>query len=82
MACHSSRQCGDGALDGCVVGDVELERVDIACAGKRGAFAFQAVLAAGGEQQARALRGEGAGGGQSDAGAGAGDKGNLLCEVL
>ena len=40
------------------------------------------ILAASGENQAGALRGEGACGGEADAGAGAGDEGGLLCERL
>ena len=42
----------------------------------------EAILAASGENQAGALRGEGTCGGEADAGAGAGDKGDLLCKVL
>jgi hypothetical protein len=74
------RQCGDGALDGGVIGHVECEGVDRRCAREGRALGIEAILAASGENQAGALHGEGACGGEADAGAGAGDEGGLLCE--
>ena len=82
MACHSCGQCGDGALDGCVIGHVELESVDSGCTAERGALGFEAVLAARGENQASALGGEGARCGEADARAGAGDEGDFVGESL